>query len=131
MKKKIFVFIVALIIVLSLIAGVLYFKPVSIDIGESNIYSEQEIQSAIDIVKTKFDDFDGCKLFSLSYAGDENSKKEYDYDENYDQAIVINSTFLSPLFNSGAWNPHEIYKWHFILMRADSGEWQLLTYGYC
>ena len=131
MKKKILIAVIIIILlVCATVLLILYAKPVETDCGTSDIYTEEEIQTAIDIVETKFKDFKGCKLFSLSYAGDEDSLKEFDYDENYDQAIVINSKFLSPLIQKGGWNAHEIYTWHFILMRKDNGIWQLLTWGY-
>ncbi|MBO4894489.1 MAG: hypothetical protein J5562_06220 [Clostridia bacterium] len=107
-----------------------YRLPPRTDTGYSKIYTEDEILSAEETVKEKFKELKGCKLFALTYAGDEESLSEYDYSEDYDQAIVINSVFLSPFFGGGAWNAREIYTWHFILMRSQGGEWKLLTYGY-
>lgn len=103
----------------------------SVDLGTSNLYTEDEIRSAINVVADNFKEFEGCRLYSLSYAGDEQSLREFDYNNEYDEAIVINSVFLSPFFGGGAWNAHEVYTWSFILMRKNGGEWKLLTYGYC
>jgi len=134
MKKKICIAIAILlaVIVLACVSTIVYVynKPVTVDLGSSDLYASSEIQSAIDIVKEEFNELEGCKLFSLSYAGDEDSLKEFDYNDDYDEAIVINSKFLSPVFGGGGWNSHEIYTWHFILMREKGGEWHLLTYGY-
>ena len=130
MKKKLLIVAAVVVLLLAVGAGVLYLKPVQIDLGQSELYTEDERQAAVDAVKEKFKELDGCKLFRLSYAGDEDSLKEFDYDEQYDEALVINSVFLSPLTSRGAWNAHEIYTWHFLLMRKDGGEWTLLTYGY-
>ena len=130
MKKIITAAAAVIVLLLAAGAGVLYLKPVQIDLGRSELYEEAEIQAAVDAVKEKFKAFDGCKLFKLSYAGDEESRKEFDYDDQYDEAIVINSVFLSPLTSRGAWEAREIYTWHFILMRKNGGAWTLLTYGY-
>lgn len=135
MKKKICIAIAIVFAIIALacvsVIAYVYNKPVTVDSGTSDIYTTSEIQSAIDIVKEEFNEFEGCKLFSLSYAGDEDSLKEFDYNSNYDEAIVINSVFISPMFGGGGWNSHEIYTWHFILMRENNGEWHLITYGYC
>lgn len=130
MRKTLAVIIAVAAMLAGLGAG-FYSKEPTIEIGTSDLYTQAEIQSAIDIVENKFTEFKGCRLFKLSYAGDADSLKEFTYNENYNEAIVINSKFLSPIFGGGAWNSHEIYTWHFILMRDDGGEWDLLTYGYC
>ena len=134
MKKKTVVIACALALAaVAALAGAVfafYHLPPKTDPGCSKIYTADEILSAEKAVKEKFKDLNGCKLFALTYAGDEASLSEYDYSEDYDQAIVINSVFLSPLFGGGAWNAHEIYTWHFLLMRSQGGEWKLLTYGY-
>ncbi len=135
MKRRIlaiFAFVLALVFVILVLGfASIYLRSAKISCGSSDMYSKAEIKSAIEVVKDKFGEFDGCKLLSLSYAGDEDSLKEFDYNPDYDEAIVINSRFISPLFGGGGWNSHELYTWHFILMRKDKGPWTLLTYGYC
>ena len=135
MKRRILTILAALlalvILILALAAGSVYLRPVKVRYGSSDLYSKAEIKSAIEVVEDKFGEFKGCKLLSLSYAGDEDSLKEFDYNPDYDEAIVINSRFISPPFGGGGWNSHELYTWHFILMRKDKGPWTLLTYGYC
>ena len=131
MKKRILSVIAVLLVILILAVASVFIRPAKISYGSSDIYSKAEIKSAIEVVKDKFDEFDGCKLLSFSYAGDKDSLKEFDYNPDYDEAIVINSRFISPPFGGGGWNSHELYTWHFILMRKDKGPWTLLTYGYC
>ena len=114
----------------AILAALWVIKPSKTDLGSSELYSEAEIRQAVQIVRDRFRHFHGCTLFSLSYAGDERSLAESDYNKNYDEAIVINSVFLSPIIRAGAWDPHEIYTWSFILMRENGGKWELLTYGY-
>ena len=133
--KKAIIAVVSVIAVLAVgfFAGlaVIYSIPAAKDCGFSEIYTADEILAAIDTVEDQFSDFEGCKLFALKYAGDAASLKENGYNNSYDQAIVIDSVFLSPLRSSGAWNSHKIYTWKFILMREAGGEWQLLDWGYC
>ena len=118
------------LIACAVIAALWIIKPCKTDLGSSELYTEAEIRQAVRIVRDQFRHFHGCTLFSLSYAGDERSLSEFDYNENYDEAIVIDSVFLSPIVRAGAWNPHDIYTWSFILMRENGGKWELLTYGY-
>ena len=40
---------------------------VEIDYGTSSVYSKEEIDSAIEIIKKQFTSFEGCELHSLSY----------------------------------------------------------------
>ena len=44
---------------------------VEIDYGASSVYSKEEIDSAIEIIKKQFASFEGCELHSLSYMPDE------------------------------------------------------------
>ena len=44
---------------------------VEIDYGTSSVYSKEEIDSAIEIIKKQFTSFEGCELHSLSYMPDE------------------------------------------------------------
>ena len=46
---------------------------VEIDYGTSSVYSKEEIDSAIEIIKKQFASFKGCELHSLSYMPDEES----------------------------------------------------------
>lgn len=43
---------------------------VEIDYGASSVYSKEEIDSAIEIIKKQFSSFEGCELHSLSYMSD-------------------------------------------------------------
>lgn len=133
MKKALIIIIAVLACAASAAFGALavfYAVPVKKDPGYSNIYEAGEISDAVDEVEKKFAEFKGCKLFALKYAGDEESARENESVENYDETIVIDSVFLSPLFGGGAWNAHSIYTWHFILARTYGGEWQIVNYGY-
>ncbi len=110
---------------------------VSVDYGKSVIYSEQDIDSAIDVIKKKFSSWEGCELHSITYSGDGISKDSIDYcnelkeGAGYDESIVFKSSFRSPKNGGGAWEPNQEYSnWSWYLARKDNGEWNLLTWGY-
>lgn len=108
----------------------------TVDYGKSAIYSKQDISSAVDEIINTFKGFDGCKLYSLSFTSDETCKENIDYcneleiNADFDECIVFDSHFRSPVFGGGAWNENEDYYWRWYLARKDGGKWNLLTYGY-
>ena len=109
---------------------IVFWECVGTDYGTSEIFTKKEIKSAIDKVKENFNDFDGCKVLSLSYAGDDKSIEELKYWNNYDEIIVINSVFLSPIIKKNHWSPFEIYTWKFILAKNNYNSWEIISCGY-
>lgn len=112
-------------------------KEVAIDYGTSELFSQADMDEAIKEIKKTFNTFEGCKLYSLSYASDEKCEKELEYcnglapeETTYDECIVFDSRFRSPITNAGAWEPNTIYTWSWYLARTNNGNWELLTYGY-
>lgn len=112
---------------------------VKIDLGESEIYSEDDIQSAIDVILADFEkDWEGCELKMISYAGDEESQFETDYylgENKYydaDEAIVLVSDFYArnPSDNSGLNSPFDYNGWSWILVRTEGGTWRHVDHGY-
>ena len=101
----------------------------------SDIYSQEDIKSAVECVKKDFRSLRGCKLYSLSYAGDEQVQRETErqlrQDSQYEEYIVIDSAFRSPIFGGGAWSAARIYTWGWILGRNAGGEWVVIDKGYC
>ncbi len=81
---------------------------VTIDYGTSSIYSKEEMDAAIDVIKKAFSAFEGCKLHSLSYKSDEECgsadniawmnalRAENDNREDFTQCIAFDSSFRSP-----------------------------------
>ena len=80
---------------------------VEIDYGASSVYSKEEIDSAIEIIKKQFASFEGCELHSLSYMPDEecnnadniewmNNLRTDDNKEAFTQSITFESSFRSP-----------------------------------
>lgn len=115
---------------------------VKIDYGVSSIYTEEDMNAAIAVIRKKFSTFKGCELHSLSYSSDEEStnadniswmnnlEKANDNKEVFSQCIAFNSSFRSPKKGDSALVPNEEYTWTWWLARSEGGEWKLMTWGY-
>ena len=120
---------------------VIEFNCYSISNGKRKVYSKEEIDSAIEIIKKQFASFEGCELHSLSYMPDEecnnadniewmNDLRTDDNKEAFTQCIAFESSFRSPKKGGGAWEANEEYTWSWWLARSEGGEWNLMTWGY-
>lgn len=114
------------------------------DYGTSKLYSESDMDGALDAVLAEFTSWGGCVLKRFAFAGDEacgteeleyvNSLRE-EGTEEFDQAIVCITDFHSPSeadAQATAWEPdadYEDYTWHLGRTGAD-GSWQLMSWGY-
>ena len=113
-----------------------YFHSTIIDYGESEIYSEQDKEDAVDVIIEKFNQFEGCVLYEVSYTSDSYCLKNLDYVNDlapegvvFSECIVFDTEFRSPIFGGGAWNANRIYEWSWYLGRTEGGNWQFLTWG--
>ena len=104
-------------------------------IGPSELYSDREIEDAMNIVVDYFKkEFDGCTLTRLEYdeaaVRDEMMGWAAQYDEG--QAIVLLSDFdVDSSGGDGGLNPGDTYRnWKWILTRTGEGKWTLRTWGY-
>lgn len=108
---------------------------VKVDLGTSELYTENDLNDAAEAIKKQFLEFEGCTLHSLTYAGDERSNKEAEYhishDIIYDEYAVFDSSFHSPKKSGGAWTTDTEYTWSWILGRNNKGIWKVINYGYC
>lgn len=111
-------------------------EKVEVDYGESAVYTEAEMDAAIQVILDTFADFEGCTLHALTYAGDIVSENNLGYcrtlstEEEIEACMVFDSSFHSPKNGGGAWEADTEYTWSWYLGRTTSGEWVLLTYGY-
>lgn len=109
---------------------------VTIDYGTSDLYTLEDMDAAIAVIREEFDRMEGCELHSLTYAGDEASMNELEYcntmadREPYVESMLFQSSFRSPKEAIGAWEPDTEYTWTWNLARTEDGEWVLVTYGY-
>lgn len=106
-----------------------------VDWGQSALYTDDDISSAIDVVIASFEaEFKGCSLTQISYPGDDLSDLFDQWAKEYksDEAIVLYSSFdTDSAGGDGSLNPNATYtKWQWILVRNGGGIWELATYGY-
>lgn len=102
---------------------------------ESELYSQQDIAAAIDVIKREFkSNWKGCSLTEIYYAGDDKLAAYQDRTErnNADEAIVLLSSFdVDSSGGDGSLNPNSTYdNWMWILVRSSGGQWWHVDHGY-
>ena len=128
MKKHVLCLTLALLVLLT---GCGKVSGVEETIGPSAIYTESEIQSAMDVVKRQFaSGFDGCTLLELWYDEEVSLRQTDEWAEQYGtkEAIVLLSNFYvtkNPTFSSYS----TMKNWSWVLVR-NYGGWELKTSGY-
>ena len=104
-------------------------------IAASEVYSEQDINDAMNIVSKSFQrDFKGCTLTDLWYEEDISVSASDEWARQYDadEAIVLLSNFdVDSSGGDGSLNPNSTYTdWQWILVRNKGDGWKLKTWGY-
>lgn len=104
---------------------------------QSEKYTQAEIKDAVSVIMEEFNTWTGCKMHTISYAGDNRLDAALDYcneisdNAPYDEAIIFLTDFHSPKEDIGAWNPDEEYiDWQWFLARKSGEEWKLIQWGY-
>lgn len=134
--KRVVAILLALVCMVSLIAcGGGDVSEVGIKEYTSEIYTQREIDAAIDEIIRYFKrNFDGCTLREITYAGDEKTLAHADWAErnNADDVIVLISTFdVDGSGGDGSLNPNSTYtRWMWILVRDGIGGWKHVDHGY-
>ena len=117
-------------------------KAFSIDYGTSKLYSEADMNEAIDQILSSFLFKDGCKIHSIRYAGDENNTEENiawlnDHQiaegKTYTQCAMFLVDFHSPVGENyqGSLNLDSEYQdYNFWFARENGGNWDLVDMGY-
>lgn len=117
---------------------------VEINYKKSDIYSQEDMETAVALIQKEFSAWEGCELHKIEYAGDEcNSKSNIKWmndlasgkkvKEKLTQCIEFTSEFHTPKDekNAGAWDVDEEYTdWQWWLARSENGKWHLMTWGY-
>ena len=122
---------------------------VAIDLGSSSLYTQEELNTAILLIRDKFATFTGCELHSIRYAGDDanneenlewlNSLREVrsnippeDVGKQYVQVAEFLSDFHSPVEEGPyAWELDMEYKdYQWWLGRLEDGRWEIVSWGY-
>ena len=141
--KKLIYLVFCIVLTLSLIGcGNSSTANVKIDYGTSSIYTEEDMNAAIEIIKKQINSWEDCELHSLSYSSDNicnntdniawmnDLEEANDNKEVFTQCIMLESSFRSPKNGGGAWVANEEYTWSWWLARSEGGEWKLMTWGY-
>lgn len=135
-NRKILTILSSVVLTLILVFAWISLRPVSVEYGASDLYSRQDMDEAIDLIREEFDSWDGCKLYSIHYTDDDFCQRELEYcntlakeGATYDECIVFRTQFRSPFFGGGAWNANSRYDWSWYLARREGGAWELLTWG--
>ena len=101
----------------------------------SEIYTDSDIEAAIQTVKEYFKrEFDGCTLTKIGYVGDTFAGEFAERAEQYnaDEAIILYSSFdVGASGGDGSLNPNSTYdNWQWILVRNAGGAWRHADHGY-
>ena len=109
---------------------------------ESDLFTEEDLDSAIDTILEEFNTWNGCELQSIDYAGDEFSSSEAldqinkDHPGNdYTDCIQFRMDFHSPYeeddLEGTAWTPDTDYlQYQWTLARKEGEEWEIVNHGY-
>ncbi len=104
---------------------------------DSQLYTQDEISDAIEIIKNEFEqspDWAGCTLTEVYYAGDEVTRANQSFadDNSADQVIILLSSFdVDSSGGDGSLEANSTYKdWKWILVRSNSGQWEHIDHGY-
>lgn len=135
-KKRLWTIVASVALTMLLVFTCIRLWPASVDYGSSGMYSREEMDEAISIIKERIYSWEGCKLYSIYYTDDSFCQREVDYVNTlakdgvtYAECIVFRTRFRSPIFGGGAWNANFEYDWSWYLARTEGGEWELLTWG--
>ena len=106
-----------------------------IDLGESEIFSQEDLEAAVDVILAEFSGWEGCEMHFLGYGGDARSLAELEYvqehyEEGYDEVAVFLSAFRSPKEQYGAWEADTEYTYSWCAARIDKGDWKLINWGW-
>jgi len=144
MRKKILIVIIFICLIMICISLLSACVPADaktenavIDYGESARFSQEETQSAMDIVLIEFlENYKGCDLQKLWYDEKESyplTQMGYQYEYENIAVIILFSDFTTGnvTWNSGL-NSNDTYTgWKWYLTREESrcGEWKLVKWG--
>lgn len=100
---------------------------------ESDIHSQEDYREAVAAALEYFNNFEGCYMSEIKYAGDEETKAEAEYQKcDPKDVIVLVSTFeTGDNGGDGSLEPNKTYsdyKW--IIIRDEDGTWKHKDHGY-
>lgn len=103
--------------------------------GESEIFTQREIQDAMEVAMNHFQkEFDGCTMTKIAYSEEKSGAAALEWARQYgaDEGIVLYSSFdVDASGGDGSLNPNSTYRnWQWVLTRNKGGNWVLRTWGY-
>ena len=133
--KKLIVLVLTLVCVFCLVACDGNVKNVENTDYSSEIYSDDEIEDAIDVAIDYFKkNFEGCTLTGITYLGDDKQDEWQEFADrnNATDVIVLVSSFdVDASGGDGSLNPNSTYTdWKWILVRTNGGKWEHVDHGY-
>ena len=110
---------------------------VKIDYGTSELYSQEDMDSAIEKIEKAFAGWEGCELHAIRYAGDDANNKEnlawlnsLNEGSDYKELMKFVIDFHTPADAADNWEPdHEYTDYEFWLVRNEKGGWDIVSYG--
>ena len=98
----------------------------------SELFTQYEIDHAINAVKAHFsENWEGCILKEIYYAGDEQSNIERQYYKEQDNSIIVlTSSFYVPTTYEGGSYPINCKDWTWTLCRLNNNTWYIINNGY-
>ena len=107
---------------------------VKLNPGTSVLYTQAEIEQAMDLVLRQFErGFEGCYMTELWYDEAKSSQEAAAWADDYDaeEAIVLYCNYwVDGSGRNPTQNPNSMYKnWNWILIR-NGGKWELKDWGY-
>jgi len=110
-----------------------------IDYGTSDIYSGEDLESAVNVIMNTFNNEweIKCEMKKIAYLGDKKANDELDYckelDSEIEECVVFTSDFHIPDTDAqmaGAFEPNtDMSDWIRYLGRVNGWEWKVLTNG--
>ena len=111
----------------------------SIDLGSSELYSQEDLEAAVVQIKCKFAFWGNCELKNIRYAGDDASTdeklawvNELNPDSGYTQVAEFLMDFHTPEdvgnLTLNADSDYNDYQWW--LARTDDSGWEIASFGY-
>ena len=103
--------------------------------GESEIFTEREIEDAMEVAMNHFRrEFDGCTMTKIEYNESQSRGAAAEWAQYYgaDEGIVLYSSFdVAASGGDGSFNPNSTYSnWQWVLTRNKGENWVLRTWGY-
>ena len=103
---------------------------VTIDYGNSTVFTQEELEEAVIQIKCKFASFEGYELHSIRYAGDDASNEDnlkMINETNPDAGYVQVAEFLMDCYNADEDTDNTGYPWW--LGRTEDDTWEIVSWG--